>query len=347
MDGRVRSSGNVFLVSFFVSVTFYGTSAPFFGTSEAVSFPFRGVAPGDAIPAATLLDYKTRRDISLDGFKGQPLVVIFWGANIPTKRRRSLETLRDVERLKAFFEEHDVAALAINVQGDASEVIRDIIGEAGATFPMYLDTSRHAYNAFGIFVMPAILLVDRNGQVAAGMGYSRDLLTRLRAEVEILLGEKTRAQAEETLRLKMVEKSDEEKAARRHLNMGLVMIERGMPDHAIREFQEALKRNTNMGRAHFELGCLYVQEGRLEEAEQELQAGLELEPESLGGQLCAARLKALKGDLDEAVRDLKGLMLRSSEYPEVQRTLDLLREARGDGSRCKGISKGIRTPSQY
>jgi len=102
--------------------------------------------------------------------------------------------------------------------------------------------------------------------VAAGMGYSRDLPKRLKGEMEIMLGEKTRAQIEEELHPKMVEKSAEEKGARSHFNLGKTMIERGQPESAMREFNKAVELEPLMGKALIHLGCLQLDGGKLAEA---------------------------------------------------------------------------------
>jgi len=208
-------------------------------------------------------------------------------------------------------------------------VIEEVSSQLEGSMGVYVDPEQTLYGKLGIYVMPAFLLVSGDGQVAAGMGYSHDLGERLQGEVEVLLGEKSRAQVEAELQPVVVEKSVEEKNAMRHRNMGFVMAQRGMPDAAIREFEAAVKLVPEDGDSLVELGCLYLEQGQSEKAGQSLGKGLGLEPGSLRGQICQARLKAGRGAVDEAVADLEALLLRNFRDPTLHYVLGTLFEKQG------------------
>ncbi len=305
------------------------------GTGEAKSFPFRNIKPGDSLPAVTLEQLKGG-SIELASFQGQPLVLVFWGADLKTKRQRSLKAFNDIKTLLPYLSENSATTLSINVQGDDKGVINGIIQQTDHPYPALLDLDRQAYGSLGIFIMPSILLVDKTGKVSAGMGYSHDFVDRLQGELSIMLGQKTRAEMEAELRPEIIEKSKEEKASRRQIQMGRIMLEQGMPERAMEKFLEALKLQPNSSEAHIELACTYLQIGRLEEAETALEKGLELSPESLKGQLCDARLSAALGYIDEAIADLQALLLRNSRKPELHYNLGLLFEQKGDLKQASG-----------
>ena len=288
------------------------------GLCVASSFPFREVELGDTVPDATLSDYKSQATVSFASLRGHPFVVLFWGADIDAKKRRSIEALNAFQQLHPFLGERKIPVLTINAQGDSSAVIDEVIGQTEGEFSVYVDTEQTLYGKLGIYVMPAFLLVDADGKVAAGMGYSHNLGEQFRGEVEILLGEKSREQVELELNpLVVVEKSAEEKNANRRRNMGYVMVRRGMPESAIPEFEAVVELFPEDAPSLIELGCLYFDVGEMEKAGMFLDKGLELDSDSLRGQICDAKLMDGQGETKEAVEDLQSLLLRNSRNPHL------------------------------
>lgn len=291
------------------------------GSVEAQSFPFRNVRIGDSLPQFTLTETKGAKTADLTQFKGKPLVLIFWGADLETKKERSIKALSEIQQHLAILEKKGVQILSVNVQGDDATILAEVTKESSATYPTLLDLEKEAYGSLGIFVMPSILLIDKDWKISAGMGYSHDLIERLQGEVSIMTGEKTREEVEADLHPQMTEKSKEEKAAHRHLNMGNVMLQQGMLERAIEEFQKALQLDPQSAAAHIELACTYIDSGKLDEADKELEAGLKLDPESVRGQLCDARLTAASGQVDEAIEDLKSLLMLNARDSNIHYTL--------------------------
>ncbi len=299
----------------------------------ADAFPFRAVSVGEKVPPFTLTSLEGK-NLPSGQLKGQPAILIFWGADMPTKKQRSIKALRALEELKPFLEKKNVRLLSVDIQEDPENVIQEVKTGAGSSVPVYLDSNKEAYKALGIFVMPSVLVVDKKGIVAAGMGYSHDLIPRLKGEIEILLGEKTREQVEEELHPKTIKKSEEETAALRHFNMGLVMARRGMMDSAIDEIKKAIELDHDMAEAYIELGCLYVDSGKIEEGEKELEKGLDLAPNSVKGQICMAKVKAQTGNIDEGISDIMGLMFRNAGNPEIHYVLGCLYAQKGDDAKA-------------
>ncbi len=299
------------------------------GVSVAGSFPFREVDLGDTVPDAVLSDYKSQATVSFASLKGHPFVVLFWGADIDAKKRRAIEALDAFKKLQPFLRERNIPVLTINAQGDSSAVIDEVVNQSGGAFSVYVDSDQTLYGKLGIFIMPAFLLVDADGKVAAGMGYSHDFGEELSAEVEILLGEKTREEVELELRPVVVQKSAEEKDANRRRNMGFVLMRRGMPESAIPEFEAVIKLFPEDSPSLIELGCLYSEAGEMEKAGQFLDKGLELDPDSLRGQICDAKLMDMQGQTSDAVDELRGLLLRNSRNPHLHYVLGTFLEKMG------------------
>lgn len=326
-------SGKINVPALVIGIIFSGVLV-FSGYGEANSFPFRSVNVGDPLPAVTVRSMLNQQEESLSKFKGKPLVLVFFGADIPTKKERSVKALTELQKMASFLEDKGVTVLTVNVQGDETAIINEVISESASTFPVYVDAGRQAYGNLGIFVMPSIMLVATDGSVVAGMGYSHDLGQRLKGEVELMLGEKTRAQVEEELRPEMVEKSEEEKGALRHYNLGMTMIKRGQPEAAMRELGKAIELEPELGNAHVHLGCLQLAAGQLELARASLDKGTELVPDMLEGKVCSARLKAEAGQLDEAIDDINFMMLRSSRSPILHYVLGTMLEAKDDKAKA-------------
>ena len=322
-------SGKINFLSLCTGVVL-ATVLVFTGYGEANSFPFRAVNVGDPLPSVTVKSLLNQQDVALAKYQGKPLLLVFFGADIATKKEHSVKALQVIQKMADFLKTKGVEVLAIDAQGDELATVSAVVAEAALSLPAYIDTNKQAYGNLGIFVMPSLMLVAADGKVAAGIGYSHDLGQRLKGEVEVMLGEKTRAQVEEDLRPEMVEKSQEEKGAIRHYNLGLTMIERGQPESAMTELAQAIALEPGMGKAYVHLGCLQLDVAKLAEAKASLAKGVELEPEMIEGKICQARIKAAEGDVDEAIDDINFMMLRNSRNDTLHYVLGGMLEGKAD-----------------
>jgi len=278
-------------------------------TLMAVAFPFREFKEGDPVPDVTLKAFKDGQSVAtFSGLKGKPFIAVFWGADLPEKVEHSAKVLAEVETLSSFLKERNVQLLSVNVQSDTATVINEVISKSKSSINTYMDENQKAYATLGIFVMPTVLLVDKDGNASAGMGYSHDLVDRLRGSVEIMLGEKTVEQVEAELRPEMKVVSAEDKASRRHYDFGMVMMKRGQIDAAIREFGKAVEVDPGMSEAHLQLGCLYLGNSELDNAEKAINMAIETDPDSVGGKVCRGELLRLKGELDKAASELQAIV---------------------------------------
>jgi len=287
-----------------LSILFFHVSA-----LMAVAFPFREFDEGDPVPDVTLKPLDPgKQAVTFSGLKGKPFIAVFWGADLPEKIEHSAKILSEIESLSSFLGERNIERLSVNVQNDPSEAINEVISKSGSSIEVYMDENQKAYATLGIFVMPTVLLVDKNGNVTAGMGYSRDLIDRLRGAVEIMLGEKTPEQVAAELRPEMTELSEEDKSSSRHFGFGMVMLKRGQLDSAVREFSKAVEIKPSMSEAHLQLGCLYLGKNKLDLAEQSINKALEADPDSVSAKVCRAELLRLKGELDQAAKELQAVI---------------------------------------
>ena len=298
----------------------------FCGSGIASSFPFRVVAPGDILPPLSFTSVADNSAITVESLKGNPLALIFWGADIDTKKDRSLKTFAATEAILPFLDERKIKVLLVNAQGDSKDVILSTTSGLSDKLPVYTDATQKAYADLGIFIVPSVMLVDKDGKIVAGLGYSHDFSERLKGEVQVMLGEKSREDMEKELRPEMVEKSTEEKQSVRHLNMAIVLMKRGQTDSAISELKKALEIDPKMGEAQGQLGCLYLDKGQLEDAKKALDASYEISPDYLPANICDARVTAEEGQVDDALADLKALMFRNARNPDLHFTVGTLYE---------------------
>ena len=286
-------------------------------STTAKSFPFRGVKEGEKLPAVSLVDAASGQAVKAAAADGRGVLLVFVGADLASKKKRSLKALKVVAGLNDFLAKKKIDVYVIDSQGGDQDAVREIIAKAKVGGRLYVDPGREVYGRLGIFVMPSLLLVAPDGAIAAGMGYSHDLGKRLRGAVEVMLGEKTQEEIEAELHPRMVEMSKEEAAARRHFHLGQTLAAKGQPEMAVKELKKAIAIDEKMGKAHIELGCLYLDLGDAAAAKKSLAVGLGLEPDDLAGQICRARIKAASGAVDEAVDDLRVLMFRHLRSPDL------------------------------
>lgn len=322
-EGEVVRNNNFLSIFSVCVITFV---LIFSGIANASSFPFRALKPGEAPPEVTVTDSQSSQPMTLDQSSYSNLLMVFFSADLEVKKKRSIKALKVVSELQPFLSEKNIKIIIVDAGHDAAGDIGEIMTEAGLSLPVYVDAEQKAYGGYGIFVTPALLLIDKDGKVANGLGYSRDLKKRLHGEIEIMLGEKDRDAFEAELHPEMVDKSSEEKGAKRHLHLGLTMIERGQPESALKEFETALSMEPDMAPALVNVGCLYIDMGRIDKAKEALEKGLEEDPASVEGQICRARIRAKEEGPQAAIDDLQFLKLRNSRKPNLHFVLGTLYE---------------------
>jgi len=98
--------------------------------------------------------------ISLSEFKGKkPVVVDFWASWCPNCRR-------DMPKLNGFYEKYKdkVEVIGVNLQ-EKESTVKDFVDSRNISFPIALDPSGHASNAFGIQYTNTHFLIDINGNL--------------------------------------------------------------------------------------------------------------------------------------------------------------------------------------
>jgi len=297
--------------------------------TRAESFPFRTLHLGTSVPDVTFSTLSGNKTVSIHSFAGKPLVLVFWGGDLPVKKKRSSKVLSVIGKNIDELKKKKISLLAINAQGDNESTIQEVLKAAKFTEPVYVDSSRKAYGTFGIYVLPSVLFVNAGGKVTGGIGYSKDFAQRFMGEVDVMLGTKTRDELKAELNPVMKEMPKEEKLALRHMNMGKTMQGKGMLEAAEREYLKALELNPKLASARAGLGCIYVEQNRLDEAIKELETGLNQQPDLVEAEICLAKVSAKMGEVQEALEDMQALLFRHGRNSDLHFMVGSLQEQLG------------------
>ncbi len=236
------------------------------GTAQ--SFPFRAVSIGSKLPNVTVFTLDGKGEV-LSKYSKDILVIAFFGADSKMKEEHSKTLLKGLVRIYKEFKERGVNVVGIDTQGDPEDVIKGIVDECDISFPIFVDSDKNAYEVFGVFVMPAVV-VSKGGRIVYGFGYTYDIVAKLRENLLVLLGEKTEEEAFSELHPKTAKIPQKRKEAQRLLNLAKSMREKGMEEEALKSLKEASAINDSLGEVHIELSEIYLNKGEVSEAEKEL-----------------------------------------------------------------------------
>jgi peroxiredoxin len=120
----------------------------------------QGGLVGKPAPDFTLLDMQGRQ-VSLSQFRGKVVILNFWATWCPPCRKE----MPSMERLYRDFKEKDMVMLAVNVDENGKQAVREFLQRMPYSFPILLDNENIAQNSYGVFRLPESFVIDRNGVV--------------------------------------------------------------------------------------------------------------------------------------------------------------------------------------
>ncbi len=260
------------------------------------------VTPGEEAPGFILPD-TDGTELSLAGMKGRIVILIFWRAG----QERSMEALTALQSVYTEFKEQEVMVLALSSDEGGPQVISETKQSKQLTYPMVHDAGKKVYGDYGVFGIPSTFIIDKEGTVNYYYpGYRDDFPRQIHGRIEVLLGKKTLEELESEL--KPVEKaqlSESEKKAVRYLNAGNRLLEKGMVQPAMSQYQKAIQEKPDLFEAHLHLGNIYLTQEKIEEAAAEFKQAIELKPRSAEAYAGLGDALFLQGQLEEAVKMLQ------------------------------------------
>jgi tetratricopeptide (TPR) repeat protein len=219
----------------------------------------------------------------------------------------------------------------VNVDKDNRDVVRQIIDRDGITVPVLLDEKELLYGTYGLFILPTVAIVDRDGTLKTAVGYTHSISDNIMGEVQIMLGLKTAEELERELNPEeVVEPPDNVKKARTRLNLGRQFMDKGLMDMAGSEFEKAVELDPNNVEALAELGGFHLRQKDYEKALDELTKAIELNPDSAHARFSMGLLHCEKGELGKAVSEFEGIIELEPNHVAAFRELGKIFEKQGE-----------------
>jgi cytochrome c biogenesis protein CcmG/thiol:disulfide interchange protein DsbE len=143
-----------------LAVTLAAPSAP----SAAAGDPAVALGltrPASARPAPDV-PFGTPDDTTLrvSDFRGKVVFLNFWA----TWCKPCEEEMPGLERLYQRFKSQGLVVLAVSLDADGASVVRPFVARHKLTFPVGLDRRQTMSGAWGVWALPASVIIDRSGR---------------------------------------------------------------------------------------------------------------------------------------------------------------------------------------
>jgi cytochrome c biogenesis protein CcmG, thiol:disulfide interchange protein DsbE len=122
-----------------------------------------GTNPGAAAPDFTAAPYAGRDPITLERFRGHPVVLNFWASWCPPCRA-------EMPALEAAYEKYrarGVVVVGIDGSADTWGASRAFLGARGVTYPVGRDDAGRIAGAYHVAGLPTTFFIGADGRVAA------------------------------------------------------------------------------------------------------------------------------------------------------------------------------------
>jgi len=331
-----RAKAGRFLAALFV----FGCA---FHAAPKAAAAFKNVNIGTEAPVFKLSDL-SGNEVSLDSFKGDnAVVVVFWA----TWSERSLEELRDVQKLVASFGPKGLKAIAVNVEHEhaTDDDMRSIRAKAASlnlTFPVLLDKGLDTFRNYGVVAVPS------TGVLGAGHvlrydfnGYPSSAFLDMKSQVEELLGMKPK---ETAVAAKADTSHKPTRAALLNYNLGRRLYAFGMGDKAEPKLRAAAAADPEWAAPNVLLGEVLLSRskkdpGKLAEAKVAFEAAVAAEGGNVVARTGLARVYWSSGQGSDAEREVDAVLKRNATYPPALLLKAGILARKGD---LPGAEKSIR-----
>jgi len=109
------------------------------------------------------------KQISLNEFKGKPLLLFFWGS-------WCLACKEDIALLEKFFERNrgQLEILTIAIDGEKEKRVKNVVKDHRITLPVLLDKKEQVARTYGVRMIPTAFLINGEGWVEGMIVGQRD-----------------------------------------------------------------------------------------------------------------------------------------------------------------------------
>ncbi|MHB8765405.1 MAG: peroxiredoxin family protein [Deferrisomatales bacterium] len=236
--------------------------------------------------------------VSLGEQKGKAVVLVV----VRQGQEKSAEALKDLGAVAPDLAAKSavLAVVANPGDGDAAQWASGL----GVKFPVLLDGGGEFYGQYGVVVVPSTGVLGPDGVFRGDVsGHTASYRATVEGLLKVALGlataEEAKSQAEA---VGGPAKSEERKAAERHLEKARLLVKRKMADKALASAREAVSADAAYAEAQAFLGeqLLDASESNAEEAKGHFEKAVALEPRLAEAQIGLARVKSIQGDADGA-----------------------------------------------
>lgn len=291
-----------------------------FGSAEAQAF--RNVKTGDKTPSFKAVVAGGGGSVEYTPPTEEAIVLSF----VRQGQDKSSDLIRDLSRLDpALKAKIQVLVLVVN-PGDGDPVAW--AKGLGADFPILVDENEKNYGLFGIVVAPETAVIAPDGTLKNSFsGYTSSLKVSLENELRAVLGIATDEKAAKGAEVNI---SPERRKAMRELQEAKMQIKRKMKSKAAPKVKKAIEEDKTFIEAYLLLGDLLIEEAAtLDEAEGAFKKVIELEPKNSMGKVGLARVKAKRGQYEEAAGELEKTAMVSPDSGMMYYYLGMMHEAAG------------------
>jgi len=309
---RRRANAGRLLVSLFV----FGYALH---AAPKAAAAFRNVHTGTEAPVFKLMDL-SGNEVSLDSFKGDNAVlVVFWA----TWSGRSIEELRDVQKLVDSFGPKGLKAVAVNVEhehatDDDLRSIREKAASMKLTYPVLLDKGLETYRNFGVVAVPSTGVLGAGNLLRHDFnGYPSSAFLEMKSQVEELLGMKPR---ETAVAAKIDTSHKPTRTALLNYNLGRRLYAFGMPDKAEPKLKIAAAADPKWAAPNVLLGEVLLSRsrkdpGKVAEARKAFEAAVAAEEGNVVARTGLARVYWSTGQAADAEREIDKVLKTNATYP--------------------------------
>lgn len=276
------------------------------GYDTASANTLRTFKKGDKLPGFSLSLLDENRTYSFTpGATGKPAALMFFAINPTFRKVRALALLSELEQLAAMYIKN-VDFISVYCDDREKQTVTDYMKYKNLHMPVLADPQRAIYNKYGVFMMPLVLIIGRDGSLHEIIPYTFNIRELVEGNLKLLLGKWSEEEFQESLNPKEIaQKSEKEKEYIRRVNYGRIMVSRKMYSQAIREYNTAVKLMPDSAKAYIGLGFAFNAVKQWVKAEKVFKKALSLETDN--DEAVAGLGLALhgKGETDNALNYLK------------------------------------------
>ena len=305
-----RAFGKIAVVLFVFAVGLYA--------SPKAAAAFKNVQAGAEAPTFKLADL-SGNEVSLESFKGDNAVIlVFWA----TWSGRSLDELRDVQKLVAEYGPKGLKAVAVNVEHEHTtdedlRAIRQKAASLGLTFPVLVDKGLDTFRNYGVVAVPSTGTLGRGNILRdAFNGYPSFVFLELKAQVEVLLGMKPK---ETDVAAKADTSHKPTRPALLNYNLGRRLYAFGMADKAEPKLRAAAAADPAWAAPNVLLGEVLLSmskkdPAKMAEAKKAFESAVASEEGNAVARTGLARVYWLSGQPADAEREIDAALKRNGTY---------------------------------